>query len=78
MLQFDEALDTVLSSACQLGTERVEITNAANRVLAEDVTSDMDIPPFNKSAMDGYACRRADLGNELTVVEWKQTSVRRL
>jgi molybdopterin molybdotransferase len=29
----------------------------------------MDIPPFNKSAMDGYACRRADLGNELTVVE---------
>ncbi|MHC4104036.1 MAG: molybdopterin molybdotransferase MoeA, partial [Planctomycetota bacterium] len=32
-------------------------------------TSDMDIPPFNKSAMDGYACRRADLGNELTVVE---------
>jgi molybdopterin molybdotransferase len=69
MLQFDEALDIVLSSACQVGTERAEITNAANCVLAEDVTSDIDIPPFNKSAMDGYACRRADLGNELTVVE---------
>jgi len=37
--------------------------------LAEDVKSDMDIPPFDKSAMDGFACRRADLGNELTVVE---------
>jgi molybdopterin molybdotransferase len=69
MLQFDEALDIVLSSACQVGTERAEITNVANCVLAEDVTSDIDIPPFNKSAMDGYACRRADLGNELTVVE---------
>ncbi|MHC4387550.1 MAG: molybdopterin molybdotransferase MoeA [Planctomycetota bacterium] len=69
MLQFDEALDIVLSSACQVGTERAEITNVANCVLAEDVTSDIDIPPFNKSAMDGYACRRADLGNELTVVK---------
>jgi molybdopterin molybdotransferase len=29
----------------------------------------MDMPPFNKSAMDGFACRRADLGNELTIIE---------
>lgn len=52
-----------------LGTERVEIEHAFNRVLAEDVASDMDLPPFNKSAMDGFACRRADLDNELTIVE---------
>ncbi len=62
-------MDTVLKSARPLGTERVGIAEAANRVLAEDVKSDMDIPPFNKSAMDGYACRRADLADELAVIE---------
>ena len=69
MLPFEKAFETVLSSARQLDTERIEFECALNRILAEDVRSDMDIPPFNKSAMDGYACRRADLSNELTVVE---------
>ena len=69
MILFEKALDTVLSSALPLGTERVGIIDVANRILAEDVKSDTDIPPFNKSAMDGFACRRADLANELTVVE---------
>jgi molybdopterin molybdotransferase len=69
MLPFEEALRIVLDSARGRPRERVDIRQAANRVLAEDVSSDMDIPPFNKSAMDGYACRRADLARELTVVE---------
>ena len=69
MLSFEKALDTVLRSARPLGAENVDITDAVNRVLAEDVKSDMDMPPFNKSAMDGYACRRADLANELAVIE---------
>jgi molybdopterin molybdotransferase len=69
MIPFEEALKTVLDSARKLGTERVDITHAIDRILAEDVKSDMDMPPFNKSAMDGYACRRADLANELEVVE---------
>ena len=69
MLKFDDAFEIVMDSARRLGTERVEIDRALNRVLAEDVASDMDIPPFNKSAMDGYACRRADLENELTTIE---------
>ncbi|MHC4226933.1 MAG: molybdopterin molybdotransferase MoeA [Planctomycetota bacterium] len=69
MLPFEKALDTVLKSARPLGAERVGLAEAANRVLAEDVKSDMDIPPFNKSAMDGYACRRADLADELAVIE---------
>ena len=69
ILPFEKALETVLNSAHQLGTEHVEVAHAANRVLAEDVKSDIDIPPFDKSAMDGFACRRADLANELTVVE---------
>jgi len=69
MLPFEEALKTVLSSARQLGTERVDIDHATNRILAEDVKSDMDMPPFNKAAMDGFACRRADLAGELTIIE---------
>jgi len=69
MLPFEKALETVLISARQLDTERIDFKCALNRILAEDVRSDMDIPPFNKSAMDGFACRRADLSNELTVVE---------
>jgi molybdopterin molybdotransferase len=69
MLLFEKALEIVLSSAHFLGTERIDITNASNRVLAEDVKSDTDIPPFNKSAMDGFACRRADLTNELGIIE---------
>ncbi|MHC4168530.1 MAG: molybdopterin molybdotransferase MoeA, partial [Planctomycetota bacterium] len=69
MLLFEEALTIVLNSARPLGAERVSLADAAGSVLAEDVASDMDIPPFNKSAMDGYACRRSDLKNDLTVIE---------
>jgi molybdopterin molybdotransferase len=69
MIKFDDAFEIMMGSARRLGTERVDIDCALNRVLAEDVVSDIDMPPFNKSAMDGYACRRADLANELTVIE---------
>jgi molybdopterin molybdotransferase len=47
----------------------VDLNQALHRVLAEDVFSDMNMPPFNKSAMDGYACRKSEIGNELEVVE---------
>lgn len=69
MLSFEKAFETALNSARRLDTERVEFKDALNRILAEDVVSDMDMPPFNKSAMDGFACRRADLSNELTIIE---------
>ena len=59
----------MISAARRLGTERVVLGQALNRVLAEDIVCDTDMPPFNKSVMDGFACRRADLRNELTVVE---------
>jgi len=69
MIPFEKAFEIVLSSAGVLGAERVGIAEAVGRVLAEDVKSDIDMPPFNKSAMDGYACRREDLGDELAVIE---------
>jgi len=69
IILFDEAFEMVMGSAQRLGAERVDISQASYRILAEDIVSDIDLPPFNKSAMDGFACRRADLANELTVIE---------
>lgn len=69
MLPFEKALAIVLDSVSQLGSERVDIGDALNRILAEDVKSDIDMPPFNRSAMDGYACRMEDLANELAIIE---------
>ena len=69
LLPFERALETVMNTARLLGAERVGISRSANRILAEDVKSDIDMPPFNKSARDGFACRRTDLTNELTVIE---------
>jgi len=69
MIDLNEALQIVLDSAQPLGTERVGLSDALGRILAEDVTADMDIPPFDKATVDGYACRRADLDHALTVVE---------
>jgi molybdopterin molybdotransferase len=69
MLPFDKALKIVLDSACRLGNERVDITQATNRILAEDVKSDIDLPPSDRAVMDGFACRRQDLANTLTIIE---------
>ena len=69
MLLFDEALRIVLDSAHGLAGERVDIAQAANRILAEDVESDMDLPPCDRAVVDGYACRREDLANELKIIE---------
>jgi molybdenum cofactor synthesis domain-containing protein len=40
--------------------ERVPLPDAHGRVLAEDVTSEIDVPPFARAAMDGYAVRAED------------------
>ncbi len=61
MVLFEDALNTVLSNAIQLGKERVGLSESLGRILAEDLFSDMDMPPFDKSAVDGYACKIADL-----------------
>ncbi len=69
MITFDKALEISLNQSITFGTEVISFEEATGRVLAESITSDMDIPPFNKSAMDGYACRRQDLALPLEVIE---------
>jgi molybdopterin molybdotransferase len=69
MTTFEEAYNIVIESAKSVGTEHCCIEESLGRILATDVVSDMDMPPFNRSAMDGYACKREDLQNELEVLE---------
>jgi len=69
MIKFEEALKIVSSVDFMLETERVDFIHSLNRVLAEDIRSDIKMPPFDKSAVDGYACRKADLTKELEVIE---------
>ena len=69
MISFDKAYEIITSSARVLGTETVPLQESAGRVLAQDVVCDVDMPPFDKSAMDGFACRRQDLGQALAVIE---------
>jgi molybdopterin molybdotransferase len=69
MIAFEQALDIVMEMVKPLDKERVDIDKSLNRILAEEVVSDIEMPPFDKSAMDGFACRRADLGNNLTIIE---------
>ena len=64
----DEALALVLARVAPLPAENVSIAQAAGRVLAEAAVARTDLPPFDSSAMDGFAVRAADTPGRLTVV----------
>jgi len=61
LIPVETALDTILARVRQMGREKVDLLHALGRVLAEAVTSDRDHPPWNSSAMDGYAVREEDV-----------------
>lgn len=69
VITFDEAYKTVMGYVSEIGAESVDFIGSLNRILAQDVASDMDMPPFNKSTVDGFACRKADLDHELEILE---------
>jgi molybdopterin molybdotransferase len=74
MLTIDEALRAVLGRCAPLPAQVRPLVATLGCVLAEDVTADLDLPPFDKALVDGYALRSADLGaggddRRLTVVE---------
>ncbi|MFH1160273.1 MAG: gephyrin-like molybdotransferase Glp, partial [bacterium] len=60
-IPLEEALEIVLKAAAHPVTEQVSIQNSLGRVLATNLTSDIDMPPFDKSTVDGFACRMADI-----------------
>lgn len=72
MLTVDAALDLVLQTVAPLPAVRTSLTDALGLVLAEDVRSEVDSPPFDKSLMDGFAVRAEDVSTgaaTLRVVE---------
>ena len=60
MISVEDALSFILSYFEPLEPETVYILDALDRVLAEDILSDVVIPPFDNTSMDGYAVRAAD------------------
>jgi len=60
MWTVEEALEAILRRTQRLPTERVSLLGALGRVLAEDIAADIPVPPFDNSAVDGYAVRAQD------------------
>ncbi|MBN1115909.1 MAG: molybdopterin molybdotransferase MoeA [Bacteroidales bacterium] len=69
MITYEEALKIINTGNFAFRVIELDIIDSVGFVAAEDLVSDADMPPFNKSAMDGYACRLADLNRELEIIE---------
>ncbi|MCW4046376.1 MAG: molybdopterin biosynthesis protein, partial [Candidatus Bathyarchaeota archaeon] len=62
LMTYEEAKQTIEKhfKPAFLGEEETVLIEAYNRVLNEDIVSTLDIPPFNRSTVDGYAVRAQD------------------
>ena len=70
MIDLNKAHNCLLQLAVVPKTIELPITECNGLVLAENVYSDVNMPPFDKSAMDGFACRLEDLKEDLKVVDY--------
>lgn len=61
LLNVEAALAHILQKFTSLPSEQIALTHALGRVLAEDIVSDINLPPFANSSMDGYAVRAEDV-----------------
>src|SRR4029453_11385 len=68
LLSLEEAQRRILERVVRLPDEHVALDDVAGRVTAADVESRVDLPPFDSSAMDGFALRSADTPGRLPVV----------
>lgn len=59
-ISLEEAQRLLLEKSCQTGTEIVGLDQALGRILAEDLYAPLDLPPFSRSPLDGYAVRAED------------------
>lgn len=64
MKRIAEALEIMMPAFRPLGTERVQLHDALGRLLSRDVLARSDLPPFDNSAMDGYAVRAQDTSED--------------
>ena len=63
MILICDALKIIETQVKNLAAEKVEIADSCGRVLAEEIRADMDLPPFNRSQMDGFAVKVKDTKN---------------
>ncbi len=61
LIELEEALSILLQSVNQVGQQEADLTDAGGRVLAADFYGQIDLPPFNRSPLDGYAVRAEDI-----------------
>ncbi len=63
MIPISEALKIIERETFSLNAEAIDLEKSVNRVLAQTVKADMDLPPFNRSQMDGFAVKSKDVKN---------------
>ena len=63
MIEISEALRIIEHATPKLGIEQIALAESVGRVLAQDIVADTDLPPFDRSQMDGYAVTAADTQN---------------
>lgn len=68
LLPVEEARARMLAEIAPLSAETIPLSQSVGRVLAEDVAARRDQPPFDASAMDGWAVRAADTPGRLAIV----------
>jgi len=61
VIELEDAVSRILSALPRPQTEEVDLASAAGRILGASITAKIDLPPFDNSAMDGYAVRAADV-----------------
>ncbi|MGI8409894.1 MAG: hypothetical protein ACR2M8_08465, partial [Pyrinomonadaceae bacterium] len=63
MIRISEAFKIIKRETFSVGSEKVDLGKSVGRVLAEDIVADSDLPPFERSQMDGFAVRAEDTRN---------------
>lgn len=66
MIDVHEAFNIVMNNTKLLKGEDISLINSLNRVLAEDISSKDNLPPFDKSCMDGYALKSEDTKEKMS------------
>ena len=65
MIPISEALKIIERETFSLSAETIDLEHSIGRVLAEEIRADMDLPPFHRSQMDGFAVKNKDTQNAL-------------
>lgn len=72
LLSRQEALNIILNNVMKIErTEKINIEQSSGRILAENIIADFNVPPFDRSAMDGYAVKAEDTFGASTFIPKK-------